>query len=374
MPVGCNCSEILPIRACSPYANHGDVSRALNALSQCIVGDIGSGTDPVADPSTALAEAFPDGFNDNCEPDYLIVKRADGAHYMSTDLGVSWFNMGGTAGAASSVQADQVLNNSGVTLTPGSVVVWDFSADRAVEITTDDTNSILAGVWTDTTLHGAEGTLTNRGIAVVLVDSAVARGDALVISASNAGEASRKLAQGKVNVIGYALESLGSPGAVLAFVDCQYDLPRYATYSYVLAENTAGPTFTSGADRTVPLNTEESDLGGIGALASNQVTLQPGIYKVRGEVSVIGNGSGFSEIRMKIHNITAAADVLVGTNRRGGVNQPATPEVSGIFQITVASVMELRIRTTATTQALAALDITGESEKYATLHFERMDR
>lgn len=227
MPVGCDCSEILPIRACQPYANHGDVTRALAALGQCRVGDVENTTDPVADPSGALAEAFPNGFNPNCPPDVIYIRRPDGAIYTSVNQGVSWTPVGASAGSPSSVRVDEVLNNSAQTLQTGDVVVWDFTQDRAVKVTTDDFDNQIAGVWVGTTLSSNTGMFVARGIAVVKVDSPVSRGDALIISSALDGYATPRVGDQAANsLIGYALENLGSPGSVLAFVDAHlFEVP-----------------------------------------------------------------------------------------------------------------------------------------------------
>lgn len=181
MPFGCDCTEILPIASCAPYANHGDVTRALEALSQCVLGAVAIATDPVASPAAALAEAFPGGFDPDCTPDALFITRPDGAYFISLDAGTTWMDIGGSAGPASSVQGTNVLNNSAVTLTLGNVVVWDWTADSAVDVAVDDAKPI-AGIWQETTLSGNTGTMTIQGLSSIQVDGPLARGDLLFVS------------------------------------------------------------------------------------------------------------------------------------------------------------------------------------------------
>lgn len=281
MPFGCNCSALLPIRTCGPYANHGDTTRALELLSQCVSGQVANGTNPVTSPAAALAEAFPDGFDVNCTPDVLFISRPDGAQYMSQDQGVSWLNVGGSAGAASSVQANTILNNSAVTLNLGNVVVWDFAADSAVDVSTDETTDTIAGVWQETTLAGNSGTLTNRGISSVLVDGPVSRGDVLVLSSTVAGRATRLVpGLGAFQIIGTALESLASAGSVLAFVDIKaVSNPDIHVHVHHASNTSIG----AGATVELPWDTEDRDTYGMHDTVTNNTDLIPpvdGLYNV----------------------------------------------------------------------------------------------
>lgn len=108
-------------------------------------------------------------------------------------------------------------------------------------------------------------------------------------------------------------------------------------------QNTAGGTFTSGADRTRDLNTEVSDLGALVTVASNQFTItNPGTYKITwsAPASVVGNHQSF------LYNITAAAEVKRGTSESTTASATvATRSVGSTVVVLAASaVFEIRHR------------------------------
>ena len=274
--------------------------------------------------------------------------------------------------AADGVYIRDVLNNSGITLESGDVVIWDVSANRAVTTTTQENHPSPAGVWVGRTNNGDYGRVLAHGVGLVRVNGAYTRGAGLY----SATTARRAVAIGattrQTGNLGFLLETTAGAGTLaLAFIDARRNLTEYAEYSYTVAQNTTGPTFASGADRTVPLNLEEYDPGNIGGVSANQVYLQAGIYGVVGRVTVKGPAGSASETRLKIYNATAAALLLTGENLTANVNEEQTLIISGYFALTLASLIELRIRVTTTTQAASALNVAGESEKYATLNFER---
>ena len=105
------------------------------------------------------------------------------------------------------------------------------------------------------------------------------------------------------------------------------------------SDGTSGGAFTSGAWRTRDLNTEASDESGIASIASNQVTLAPGVYRTRIDVPGFQVGDHQSRLR----NITAGATLLVGQNARSGDSAPQSPStIAGRFRLTVASALEVQ--------------------------------
>lgn len=270
------------------------------------------------------------------------------------------------ANAASGVYLT-VLNNSGGTLTTGQVVIWDTSADRAVTTTTTFNHSRIAGVMVGRVPNGGYGLMLVNGIGYVQVDGTYARGTGLFPS-TTAGRASGTTTR-QNSSIGVLLEASTGAGELrLANINIQQRRTAYARYSQTLAQGNAGPAYTSGADRTVTLNTEDVDADGIGTLSSNQVTIQPGVYHVIGTVSIdVG-----AEQRAFLYNITAAAVVAQGVNQRTptGVNIPAF--VTAYIEVATPTVYELRVRCTTTSTAVPALNTAGQSEIYAQLEFTRI--
>jgi hypothetical protein len=109
-----------------------------------------------------------------------------------------------------------ILNNSGVELISGDIVVWDSAADRAIGVTTTVNHPLITGIWDGLTANGQYGRVLSRGIGYVKVVSAVTRGQYLTTSVTS------KAALGAAysfNHVGIALESIGGPGYVLAMIN-----------------------------------------------------------------------------------------------------------------------------------------------------------
>jgi hypothetical protein len=274
------------------------------------------------------------------------------------------------ANAADGVYLKDVLNNSGDTLETGSVVVWDSSADRAVTTTTTENDAGVVGTWVGRTQDGDYGRVLVQGIGPVRVDDAYARGDGLY-AATTAGQA--RGATGRFGNLGTLLAATSAAGELgLAYIDTR-PLTQTLEYSYTVAQNTAGEAFTAGADRTVSINTEDLDLWGLGSVSSNQITLQPGRWKVSVRMTVGNPSAGGATSRLKLYNATGAQTLMVSqqiSNTSGGEDMLNT--LDGEFEITVASILQLRIRTDANLTAPAAMNIAGETEKYVVIRFERM--
>jgi hypothetical protein len=114
----------------------------------------------------------------------------------------------------------------------------------------------------------------------------------------------------------------------------------YLQYRDQKAQNTAGGTFTSGAWQTRTLNTEVSDAGGHGTLASNQITLAAGTYLVRASAP----GWFCTQHQARLQNITDTATLLVGTCEYSASSTGAQTrsEVHGQFTLASAKVIELQ--------------------------------
>jgi hypothetical protein len=119
--------------------------------------------------------------------------------------------------AATGVYLDNILNNSGVTLQDGDVVIWDATADRAITAGTTFDDPLLAGVWRGRTVAAGYGRVQVRGIGTVNVDAAVTRGDTLVTSATTKKASVNTTIVGAV--LGTALETTSGAGFVLAHIN-----------------------------------------------------------------------------------------------------------------------------------------------------------
>jgi hypothetical protein len=112
------------------------------------------------------------------------------------------------------------------------------------------------------------------------------------------------------------------------------------------AQNTAGGTFTSGADRTRDLNLIEHDDSHITSISSNQFTLQPGTYRYW----ISAPAQAVDQHQALLYNATSATTVKRGTSELAAAAASAQTRatVSGRMTVTTASAFEVRHRGTAT--------------------------
>lgn len=132
---------------------------------------------------------------------------------------------------------------------------------------------------------------------------------------------------------------------------------------------TAGGTFTSGSWQTRVLNTEVSDIGNNATLASNQITLLKGTYRVKASAPAsLINGH-----QTKLYNVTDAADIIIGTPENANAGDLSTQNrsfVNGRFTITATKVLELQHQCI-TTKATTGLGIGSsiDTEVYSEIEF-----
>lgn len=153
------------------------------------------------------------------------------------------------ANAADGVYLDMVLNNSGVELNTGDVVIWDTGADRAVTTTTSPSNPLIAGAWVGRTANGGYGRLQVGGIALVRVNGAVSTRAALLATSSTARQA--EVVTGGVGVFAQALETTAGAGFCLAHLN-------------TVIRGASPVRFTQTADQSVNNTTTETTIFGAG--------------------------------------------------------------------------------------------------------------
>jgi len=113
----------------------------------------------------------------------------------------------------------------------------------------------------------------------------------------------------------------------------------YIKISDVKTSGTSGGTFNAGAWQTRDLNTTDSDVNNLSALAGNQITLEPGTYVAYITCpawTVNGNQS-------RLRDVTNSVTVLLGTNEQG-VNSTSRSVISGLFTISSQTVFEVQHR------------------------------
>lgn len=139
------------------------------------------------------------------------------------------------------------------------------------------------------------------------------------------------------------------------------------------AANTAGGTFTAGADQTRTLNTSVSNAISGASLASNQITLPAGTYYI--DASAPGVLCGVH--RAWLYNTTATATTRLGTSETSNTsgNMSLRSRITGLFTLSVSSVLEIRHRcssTSATNGFGLPANFNSEVEIYTTAMFWRV--
>lgn len=153
-----------------------------------------------------------------------------------------------------------------------------------------------------------------------------------------------------------------------------YRRPYYAHYQNQQTSGTNGPTYTSGAWRTVTLNTEVYDADAIGSLSSNQVTLGAGSYEVWWSIGAT-RASYTSSGRSRLYNATDTSAVAQGINRSGLGSGVGGDDIGSsgfaFFTIAGSKAFELQYYTNVTTSTNTAVT-TGEVEVYADMFIKKV--
>jgi hypothetical protein len=138
------------------------------------------------------------------------------------------------------------------------------------------------------------------------------------------------------------------------------------------ASGTSGGTFTSGAWRTRDLNTLLTNEIAGASLVANQITLPEGIYFITGSAPAYN----VSTNKMKLYNITDAADLVIGQNSRAETTPVITSvsSLSGRFTVVGTKVLEVQHQcsTTCATWGFGNACGYGVVEVYADVHIWRV--
>lgn len=253
------------------------------------------------------------------------------------------------ANLADGVYLDNVLNNSGGLLETGDVVVWDTTTNRAVTTTTTLNAGNVAGVWVGRTASGSRGRVQVRGIGWVKANAAISTRMTKLVTSTTAKQAAAYTNDGDGNEIGFTLETTSGAGLVLTGINVRRRVQDYILIRDEKAQNTEGGTFTSGAWRTRTLNTEVVDTGNHAALASNQITLEAGTYRVWISCPAIN----VARHQARLQNITDGTTLLVGTSESSAAASTVTSRslIEGRITLSAQKVLEVQhqCQTTGTT-------------------------
>lgn len=144
-----------------------------------------------------------------------------------------------------------------------------------------------------------------------------------------------------------------------------------AAFSHSVAANVAGGAATTGAFTTRVLNTQDANSISGASLASNQITLPAGTYRV----------SGFQEFyrtqitKTRLHNVTDDVALVQGSTLfTNEADSGAPSSMQGVFTLTAAKVLEFQYEAQGSfnTNALGVLD-PNDPATFAKIVFEKID-
>lgn len=294
--------------------------------------------------------------------------------------------------AADGIYLDNVLNNSGGVLDNGDVVIWDYSAARAITTTTTRNDSRVAGVVQERIAAGAYGRVLVRGFGMVNAElvgfPALSRGmiliaqsiakKATVVGGESSGDGNQA-----PNILGFWHETSFN-GKVLAYIDVEPNRnPFCCTIVDEKSANTNGGNFASGSFVTRTLNTiynapltlaADSGNNAFVSLSSNQFTLQPGVYEI--EASAPAYRCDAHTIR--IVNISGGTVVVATGTSEYSPSAADTAQTRSIAKVTlrVESVRAFEIQhrcgTTRNTDGLGKAANLGQVETYTMVRIRRL--
>lgn len=230
--------------------------------------------------------------------------------------------------------AESILDNpilaASVSITYAASVSPDFSADETRHIT-------LTGPLT----LGAPTVTAGQKIRLILIQDATGNRTWTVNAAYKFAGGYVPPLSTEANAIdvleGYARTT--GEIQVTAFKR-QTPLVKIAIFEDQKAQNTAGGTFTTGADRTRDLNVEVSDLSGFASLSSNQFTLSAGTY----EIMWSAPASACGDHQSWLYNVSDSAVAQRGSSGTCDTADSATGYSSGFAVVTISSSKAFEIR------------------------------
>lgn len=138
------------------------------------------------------------------------------------------------------------------------------------------------------------------------------------------------------------------------------------------AKNTAGDAYAAGAWRTRVINTVNINEIPGASLASNQVTLPAGTYRLSAKIIAAQSGTNYSKWLSLLYNATATANISLGMVGCGtyadGTNH--TTFINCEFTIASSSALELRIYPVNNLTGGTATNV--DVETYLHAHFQKI--
>lgn len=146
----------------------------------------------------------------------------------------------------------------------------------------------------------------------------------------------------------------------------------YVKVSDTQVAGTEGGASTSGSFLTHTVNTEDSDVAGICAIAANQITLSAGTYTCR----IWSSYYKSNRAQTKLRNTTGATDLLIGTSEYSDSPNAVVVKsfICGKFTVAAAQALEIQyqVGSAFASQGLGVACNFGISEVYLVAEFEKV--
>lgn len=308
------------------------------------------------------------GFKDAVEPSLnstgssnayaVAANRTLSAYYdgLRVAFHASFANTGSATLNVDSVGAKTIKKNHDSNLDSG-----DIETHQVVEViysASDDTFQMVSPIANAaTTVAGTGIAISGTTVSVDpnnATDTAISASDKILFAdVSDSNNARQDTVQGVLDLVDSAINDI-----VL--------IQDQAT------SGTVSPTYTSGAFRTVTLDTEATDTGSVASLSSNQITLAAGSYEFSGFVQPGYISGGNGQARARLYNTTDTAVVAQGLTQSqpGSGFFAANLPLQGSFTIATTKTFELQVEVSSNTTASPALG-SGEVEVWASIMFRR---
>lgn len=249
--------------------------------------------------------------------------------------------------------------------------IWDYNTSTntvAVSIANDQiTNAMLANMATATfkgrtTAGTGDPEDLTQAQATALINAMVgdsgAGGTKGLAPAPGAGDAA-------------ALKYLKADGTWAAIPT---QTQPYAKYSHTVSSGTGGGNTVATTWTTRAINTEDSDASSIGSLASNEITLAAGNYRISAKAAFYA-GAANATTKLRLRNITDGTTALVGM--QAGIipstNSSQFVALDGIFTLSGAKALALQYYSSAAnTGGLGIAMTTGENEIYCVVEIWKL--
>lgn len=270
-----------------------------------------------------------------------------------------------TAAAAAAYQPldTQLTSLAGLSYASNALKVVRVNAgETAFELATVAGGSLADGDYGDITVGSSGTTLTIDNDAVTYAKM------------QNVSAASKLLGRGAASGSGDVEEITLGTGLSMSgtTLSASSSSPTILHAQHQRASGTSGGTATAATHNTVPMTQVTNTIAGA-SVASNQITLPAGTYRVRGYT--MAHKTGGSRIRLR--NVTDGTTLLLGASNfvdTSATSGSGTFPIFGQFTLAGTKAIELQLYAGATqaTNGLGVAASSGETEVFADVMIENV--